>query len=165
LRQVPDNQEVFLYPDSDISVVAEILKSVEPSDLSEAIKSDLQPSCLLVAHCVYRFHFDSLAHDNDAKVSTVLATERIANVDNELITILRGEQLVPKFNMVEPDLVHIFMALLRVEAKNIDIVVTFNVPVKSAGGGAVGEEALKLAEKDFDSFVHSLRIIDFGLFS
>lgn len=146
LRQVPDNQEVFLYPDSSISIVAEILQSVEPTDLSEAIK----------------FHFDSLAHDNDAKSSTVLAIEKIADLD---ITILKGEQVVPKFNKVEPDLVHILMALRRVEGKNIDIVVTFNVPVKSADGGAVGDEGLRLAEEDFNIFVRSLQIVDFGLFS
>lgn len=38
LRQVPDTQEVFLYPDSDVSIIAEILERVEPSDFSEAAK-------------------------------------------------------------------------------------------------------------------------------
>lgn len=32
LRQVPDTQEVLLYPDSDVSIVVEILQSVEPTD-------------------------------------------------------------------------------------------------------------------------------------
>jgi hypothetical protein len=38
VRQVPDNQEVFLYPDSDISMIVEILQKVEPASLDDAIK-------------------------------------------------------------------------------------------------------------------------------
>jgi hypothetical protein len=38
VRQVPDNQEVFLYPDSDASIIVEILQKVEPASLDDAIK-------------------------------------------------------------------------------------------------------------------------------
>jgi hypothetical protein len=38
LRQVPDTQEVWLSPDSDISVVIEILERVEPDDPGEVAK-------------------------------------------------------------------------------------------------------------------------------
>ena len=37
LRQIPDNQEVFLYPDSNVSIIIEVLQRVpEPND-AEAI--------------------------------------------------------------------------------------------------------------------------------
>ena len=38
LRQVPDTQEVFLSPDSDVSVVVEILERVAPDDPDEVAK-------------------------------------------------------------------------------------------------------------------------------
>lgn len=57
------------------------------------------------------------------------------------------------------------MALFRVESKAIDLVVTFNTPVVSVDGGAVGNEGVERSETDFDIFVRSLRIHDFGLFT
>lgn len=50
LRQVPDTQEVFLYPDSDVSIIVEILERVEPSDFSEAARFASRP-----CHCSIYF--------------------------------------------------------------------------------------------------------------
>lgn len=36
LRQVPDTQEVFLDPQSNVSLILEILVRVEPNDLKDA---------------------------------------------------------------------------------------------------------------------------------
>lgn len=36
IRQVPDTQEVFLSPNSGISIIIEVLKSVSAADLREA---------------------------------------------------------------------------------------------------------------------------------
>jgi len=41
LRQVPDTQEVFVYPDSQISIIVEILQRVAPNDGVEAAKFGL----------------------------------------------------------------------------------------------------------------------------
>jgi hypothetical protein len=38
LRQVPDTQEVFVYPDSQISIIVEILERVASNDDAEAAK-------------------------------------------------------------------------------------------------------------------------------
>lgn len=38
IRQVPDNQEVFLYPDSSISIIVEVLERVAENDDEEAAK-------------------------------------------------------------------------------------------------------------------------------
>lgn len=38
LRQVPDNQEVFLYPDSDVSIIIEVLQRIPESIDEEAVK-------------------------------------------------------------------------------------------------------------------------------
>jgi hypothetical protein len=57
------------------------------------------------------------------------------------------------------------MALYRVETKNIDIIVTFNVPLISEDGGAVNAQELEEVKKHFDQFTRSFRIVDFGLFA
>ena len=38
IRQVPDTQEVLLYPDSSVSIVVEILERVQPEDDEGAAK-------------------------------------------------------------------------------------------------------------------------------
>jgi hypothetical protein len=78
---------------------------------------------------------------------------------------LSGEQYIQKFNREQKDQVHIFMAMYRIEQKKVDLVVTFNVPIKSADASPLDEEGLRLAEEDFKVFVRSLRIVDFGLFA
>ncbi|KAI0078185.1 Mog1p/PsbP-like protein [Panus rudis PR-1116 ss-1] len=153
LRQIPDTQEVFLYPDSTKSLILEVLQRVEPNDSRDAAQ----------------FHFDSLAHDNSAQSSTVQGITHVPNDrgGDDLTpshTLLTGRQLVTKFNKSEVDEVQIFMALYRIESKNTDLVLTMNVPLRSADGGAVGEEGLAAAQKDFEAAARSLRILDFGLF-
>ncbi|RDB24298.1 Ran guanine nucleotide release factor [Hypsizygus marmoreus] len=152
LRQVPDSQEVFMYPDSGISIIIEILERVEPSHFEDAI----------------RFHFNSIAHDNSAVSATVDAVTVIPNDrgdDTPSAIVLFGVQGVPKFNRTTPDEVHIFMALFRVEHKRADLVVTFNVPTVSQDGGMVGKEGLDAAQANFESLVRSLRIVDHRLFA
>jgi len=78
--------------------------------------------------------------------------------------VLSGTQQVTKFAQKNPDDVRIYMALYRLESKNVDLVVTFNIPVKSDDGDAVGEEEVKKAEEDFMVCVKSLEIVDYGLF-
>lgn len=38
IRQVPDTQEVFVYPDCSISIITEILEKVEPIKFDDAIR-------------------------------------------------------------------------------------------------------------------------------
>ena len=70
-----------------------------------------------------------------------------------------------KFNKTALDRVEILMAVFRVEENAIDIVVTFNVPLDAADGGAVGGSDLTRIESDFEAFVKSFRILDFSLFA
>ncbi|KDR73443.1 hypothetical protein GALMADRAFT_609979 [Galerina marginata CBS 339.88] len=152
LRQVPDTQEVFMYPDSNISIIVEILQRVESSHYSDAI----------------RFHFDSLAHDNSARSAEVESVSVIPNDrgdETPSAIVLKGIQFVPKFNHTTPDKVQILMALFRVESKHIDLAVTFNIPIGCADGGAVSSEQSEKARADFDTFVRTFRIVDFGLFA
>jgi len=79
--------------------------------------------------------------------------------------VLKGVQLVPKFNLTVADKVRILMAVFRVESKAVDVVVTFNIPIVSVDGGAVGNEGVAKSQTDFNTFVRSFRIIDFDLFA
>ena len=170
LRQIPDTQEVFLYPDSSASIIVEILQRVEPSHYDAAIR------CVQYCHLrsplipYRRFHFDSLAHDNDAQASTisnvsVIPNDRAGDQTPSAI-ILSGVQSVAKFNRPTLDEVRVLMALYRVESKGIDLVVTFNIPTSTTDdSGAVSPEKWSTIESDFNSLVTSLQIVDFGLFA
>ena len=80
-------------------------------------------------------------------------------------TVLTGTQYISKFNQSTLDEVRILLALYRVEAKNVDLVVTMNVPITSEDGGGVGENGWENATKVFDEVVRSLKIVDFNLFA
>jgi hypothetical protein len=115
-----------------------------------------------------RFHFDSLANDNSAQSSEVLGVSVIPNDrgdDTPSAVVLTGTQHVPKFNRSTSDEVRILMALFRVETKNIDLLVTFNVPTRTSEGEAIGEDGWNTAQTHFYDFAKSLRIVDFGLFA
>ncbi|KAJ7684969.1 hypothetical protein DFH06DRAFT_1313342 [Mycena polygramma] len=152
LRQVPDTQEVLLYPDSSVSIIVEVLQRVDIADDESAI----------------RYHFDSLAHDNSAKSSAVDAVIVIPNTRGDktppAIT-LSGVQSAAKFNKEDLDQVRVLMALFRVTDKHVDLVVTFNVPVESQDHGAVDAIGWNNVQVHFDAFVRSLCIVDFGLFA
>jgi len=155
---VPDTQELFLYPKSDISVIIEILQGVKRQ-----------------GEGAIRFHFDALAYDNsalDSKVESVspISTEELdSSVINPLA--LTGSQSVQRQRSAPPDEVRIAMAVFPVrkriskdeEIEN-DLVVTFNVSMKSAIGESAGEEGWTKAYADFKHMVASLRIVDYSLF-
>nr|GAT61231.1 predicted protein [Mycena chlorophos] len=152
LRQVPDNQEVFLFPDSSVSIIVEVLQRVDAQDNDSAI----------------RFHFDSLAHDNSADSATVEAIVVLPNTRGDKTpsaVTLSGVQTVAKFNKSDRDQVRVLMGLYRIQEKPVDLVVTFNVPVRAQDKGAVDEDGWKQAQTQFEAFVRSLRIVDFGLFA
>lgn len=119
------------------------------------------------SHTRRRFHFDSLAHDNSAtsKAVSQVSQTTVRQGQTPAPILLSGTQTVPKFNSVDPDEVQIFLALYRVESKNVDLVMTMNVPTKSTDGGAVSAAGLAKARKVFDAAAPSLKIVDFGLFA
>jgi len=147
IRQVPDNQEVFLYPDSPISIIVEVLERVAENDDEEAAK----------------FHFSSLAGDNSAASSSIERVSRIPGDrggDTPSPIVLHGTQLVHKFNSAVLDTVRIFLAVFRIKSKNVDLVLSMNVPLETVEG-RVDDTKYQL---DFDTAVKSLHVLDFGLF-
>lgn len=79
--------------------------------------------------------------------------------------LLEGTQTVKKFNATVPDQIRILMSLYRIEDKNVDLVLVMNVPVQTLDDGAVGEQGVEAARKEFETAALSLRIKDYGLFA
>ncbi|CCM02891.1 uncharacterized protein FIBRA_05005 [Fibroporia radiculosa] len=152
LRQVPDTQEVLLYPDSGISIILEVLQCVDVTKYTD------------IARC----HFDSLAHDNDAESKSVDEISRMYNEHGPKTPgpiVLKGSQMVRKFNSKIPDEIRILMAVYRLQQQNIDLVLSMNVPMKASDGIAVDEAEWNSAAVTFNAAVSSLQIVDFGLFA
>lgn len=169
LRQVPNTQEVLLYPDSGKSIILEVLKKVEPTGAEDAARyahsGGTSRIKLTPGGC--RFHFDSIAHDSDAEAKNVLDVRVVPNDRGDQmpsVIVLDGTQTVKKFNASVPDQVRIFMALYRIEDKDVDLVLVMNVPIISQDGGAISGQDISIAQKEFETAALSLRIIDFGLF-
>ncbi|KAE8234320.1 hypothetical protein CF326_g634 [Tilletia indica] len=149
-RQVPDNQEVFVSPDSDpqreASLIVEVLQRVDKDDLDQAV----------------RFHFESIAHDNDAEESHVGRTWSFNDTQRPIL--LSGTQLVKKFGKdSEPaKQVKIWVALWRIEDKNVDLVMSVNVAGTEAEEQERGEDEVG---RIFERAARSLSIVDYGLFA
>ncbi|KZT65435.1 Mog1p/PsbP-like protein [Daedalea quercina L-15889] len=152
LRQVPDTQEVFLYPDSDISIIFEILQCV---DATEAVD-------------IAKLHFGSIAHDNDAVEQTVIEVSKLTGEGSgnrtPLPVVLRGTQLVRKFNHADPDELRVLLAVYRLQEQNVDLVLSMNVPMKTSDGANIAEGDFITARETFSTAVESLRIVDYDLF-
>ncbi|WVW86404.1 hypothetical protein I302_108450 [Kwoniella bestiolae CBS 10118] len=181
LRQIPDNQEVFLSSTSDTAIVLEVLGMVEDglasTDLWDAVK----------------FHFSSISHDNASLHSTILTpapSHPIAShptPEGEASTptpiVLGGTQRIHKFSHNPsgapreghegdiPDEVWIGVALWRIwledqqtgKRKKADLVLSVNVNLSAEGGLGVQEKE-RVERWFFGDCVKSLRIEDFGLF-
>jgi len=76
--------------------------------------------------------------------------------------VLRGNQLVRKFNSTAPDRIRVLLAVFRLVGKNVDLVLSMNVP--RTVEGEVADAEYREAQCDFETAVKSLRILDFGLF-
>jgi len=95
---------------------------------------------------------------------TIIPNDRGSSDRTPSAIVLTGIQAIPKFNRSTPDEVRIFMALFRVDWKNADLVVTFNVPTLAAGGEGVAQNQFDAARSDFDAFIRDLALVDDGLF-
>lgn len=107
-----------------------------------------------------------MADDNSAVSSSI---ERVTKIpkdegdDTPSPIVLQGTQLVRKFNSAVPDTIHILLAVFRIGSKNIDLVLSMNIPFETVEG-KVDNARYQQAQQDFDTAVKSLRILDFGLF-
>lgn len=101
VRQVPDNQEVFVDKHSDLSIIVELLEH----DPSMSVEQ----------------HFEVLSEDNGAQSSDVLTVTG---------NCLYGTLTASKFNKTDAVIVHIYLGLQTVDGHNTDILISMNSPGK-----------------------------------
>jgi hypothetical protein len=124
VRQVPDNQEVFVEKDTDVSIVIELLESAEVSDVE---------AC--------DFHFRELADCNQAELSLAVETRIFSDAVLPNIQVqdctkaaLVGVQKAKKFRSpTEPtSTVHIVLIVLRLPGVGTDCLISVNIPFLGA---------------------------------
>ncbi|KAI9105022.1 hypothetical protein DFS34DRAFT_605464 [Phlyctochytrium arcticum] len=167
MREVPDNQEVFVDQLTDQSIILELLELAAEASDDEAAK----------------FHFQQLADDNDASESQILSIEHpdpstsIPSISSPVhISTLVGQQTVAKFRERDPqarNFVAIYMAVIRLPHVTTDLVLSYNHPL-SLGAASSSNSALaesgghvgvpEVAMDNFQKLLRSLRIVDWGLF-
>lgn len=192
LRQIPDTQEVFLFHDSDVSIIFEILQIVNEGDAANDVRE------------AAKFHFNSIAHDNTALESSVDSVSTPfplpSSVDGSatsalppklvqpvLYATLEGTQTVSKFNLPasEADLVKVFLAVIRVDLgepssadpsqrRGADITISINFPLGKASQAdlkdvetvdAATKDALVKAKQLFQDAVANFKVQDYDLFA
>ena len=115
-----------------------------------------------------RFHFESLAQDNETDSYSVTEVHTIPNDrgdETPSVIILTGQQNVKKFNRALVDDVRIFLAIYRVEEKGVDVVLTLNFPMNVGEAVVRTEEQYITAKQTFYAIATSLRIVNFDLFA
>ncbi|SAM03386.1 hypothetical protein [Absidia glauca] len=162
LRQIPDNQEVFLDMNTQQSLIIELLEKVE----------HLNEDCA-------KFHFEQIAEQNNATSYSIKSIEH-ASVDvaapklplDTTIYFVRGIQNVAKFNEEAVNHVELVMAVVRLEKVETDLIISLNAPIQVAPTSSemkdvnLVEPAAPIARivDEIKLVVQGLEIHDWGLF-
>lgn len=160
VRQVPDNQEVFVDMQSDESIIVELLQLAEEAEDEN----------------VARYHFQHLADVNDATSSEIFSVQSLTTESFPFLTrsphpitaqFLHGTQSISKYNynpssnqyLQNLHSVDIFMFVARIKSIETDILVTWNHP--SLDQNSTEKERAVAA---FMKIVRSFYLRDWGLF-
>ncbi|XP_072349627.1 ran guanine nucleotide release factor isoform X3 [Scyliorhinus torazame] len=165
IREIPDNQEVFVHSGTDQSIVIELLEhQIQVPDQEAA-----------------RYHFADITSSNDAtgvEGTEIFSVEpfggdQIALQDPSSAWFLSGRQQVAKFNEQARNTVMIHLALFRLPQYSTDILITFNDPTVispfSSSTVAMGESSSSPVQpwtlEQFRATVQSFRLLDPAIFS
>jgi hypothetical protein len=110
---------------------------------------------------LFRFLFDSLAHDNEASSSSLSEMSLLTDADPSLL-MSSGIQRIKKFNRPEEDEVLILMAVYRLQSRGVDLVLTNNIPLSKQSDPTLNIDNLK---ETFTTIAQSLVIVDQNLFA
>mmetsp|Transcript_40916 Transcript_40916/g.73955 ORF Transcript_40916/g.73955 Transcript_40916/m.73955 type:complete len:187 (-) Transcript_40916:195-755(-) len=130
LREIPDNQEVWLDKDTEQSVIIEILEYESKADEADPLPF---------------FFNDLVEHDGSTLVET-WATAVLAPSQGVPASSLcyqgGGIQRASKFNETATHEVHVHLGLIRLKEVESDILVTYNEPLGNAAGGGRGRDVV-----------------------
>ncbi|KAI9487932.1 hypothetical protein BDB00DRAFT_964455 [Zychaea mexicana] len=164
VRQIPDNQEVFVDTETQQSLIIELLEPVEAED-----------------ERIARLHFEQLARDNEAAATEILKLERIPTEtatprlppSTTNVHVLRGNQKVAKFDEAKKmafNTVQIMMAVVRLQQVSTDLVISINAPVLIASGSSDQQQQQQESttvldvEKHMQEVLSELKVNDWSLF-
>ncbi|KAI7856574.1 hypothetical protein BDC45DRAFT_58810 [Circinella umbellata] len=162
VRQIPDNQEVFIDTETQQSLIIELLEPVEAQD-----------------ETIAKLHFEQLARDNDAVSSEIVNLQRVSPEtttprlppSTTLVHILHGSQKVAKFDEAKKmayNTVEIMMAIVRLEQVSTDLVISINAPVLIATGSSDEQQqqdtTIHDVEKHLQEVLSHLQVNDWSLF-
>ncbi|KAK0721402.1 hypothetical protein B0T21DRAFT_51927 [Apiosordaria backusii] len=179
LRQVPDNQEVYIDKDGFTSIVIDITERVSSSSSSSSSSSDSPDSALERDAKALTTHLEELVGVEDAaetvQVWNTTETQISHFEDIPAYTLIATQK--PKQREGEragaPDFTALILTLIRLEKEQTDILITINVPhIKGEydeeeidlAMGKQGEligDAVEYAARIWESF----EVRDWGLFS
>ncbi|XP_041037291.1 ran guanine nucleotide release factor [Carcharodon carcharias] len=169
IREIPDNQEVFIHSGTDQSIIIELLEhQIQVPDQEAA-----------------RYHFADITSCNDAtgvegtEILSVesVSSDQIALQDPSSTWFLSGKQRVAKFNEQARNTVAIHLALFRLPQYSTDILITFNDPTVispfSSSTGVTSTQAAGTSAstpqlwtlEQFRATVQSFRLLDPAIFS
>ncbi|ORX58398.1 Mog1p/PsbP-like protein [Piromyces finnis] len=162
IREVPDNQEVYVDINTDQSIIVELLEQAEEASNDE---------CGL-------YHFKQLAEDNNAENFEIIKNEDIISQDIPNIKIesikklVLGKQIISKFNEKDPDaqnIVNIYLAVIRVPSIETDMLISYNCPVyigsKSSSRTQSKEGQETISDELFKQLIKSFNVVDWELFN
>jgi hypothetical protein len=161
IREVPDNQEVYVDINTDQSIIVELLEQAEASN----------DECGL-------YHFKQLAEDNNADNYEIIKNDNIAPQDipnikiDSVKKIVLGKQIISKFNEKDADaknVVNIYLAVIRVPSIETDILISYNCPVyigsKSSSRTQSVEGQENISDEIFNQLIKSFNVVDWDLFN
>ncbi|XP_065656039.1 ran guanine nucleotide release factor isoform X3 [Hydra vulgaris] len=147
IRDIPDNQEVFLHASNEQSIMIDIVEY-------QAVEGEESA----------RYYFEDLASLNDSSENKVLCVEKIHKEDTCMklhseAWALSGQQYATKFNENTKNLIEIDLLLYRLPQFSTDILVIMNSPL------CVQTSTIDIWTKDiFKQMACSLNIIDSTIF-
>ncbi|KAL6933386.1 uncharacterized protein HGUI_02973 [Hanseniaspora guilliermondii] len=138
IREVPDNQEVFVGKHDDTSILIDLLEKVPESDLIKAME----------------YHLEDIMYD--LKKSIIKQNDQVLHNDTIRDNIIYHRLSI----LTEDECRDMYFALIRLDEFETDIIITYNPPSTHNADANEHERDLKT----FVSMVKSFTLVDKSIF-
>lgn len=156
IRQVPDNQEVFVSPDSDATLIVELLDSPSEVDYFDAgIKYNLHIRLMIHFFLFYSFHWSEICQETGSTNSTIEKCDKIDISEYKNVSYIIGTQNIPKFGKQDDSTsVKIRLLCLRIQSISTDILISTSSP----------KDFECFTDESFIEICKSFKILNWSLF-
>lgn len=144
-----------------MSLIIELLETpTDPKDLAAfSVYPLLYLNMFIDFFHIFRFYFEELAADNSARQKDFLFRKNIQvppgiqGDSSASIELGEGSQMIAKFNTIEYQTVHLWIAVVRLPKVGTDLLVTWNDPEG------------RITESTMTDLVNSIQLKDWSLFA